>query len=305
VQSNGYVYNENLDGQSLGRLVSAVSTVVTADGAMQTNASNSPFTNNVSSYDSDLSFRHNNGLVASYLDGHVVYATTGISIQYQQLGTVTLADSTVDNLVVSTPTGGAPAATLSAATLTQQNVGTNGFILFDFLSDGNDNYSTLNPTMFSYNPAAKSGGSGAGTWAVGQSKFNITYAPVSTSAQYGTYYTVEAWNATSSFVPTDLYIPVTVLDGNSHTITLVIPQMENYSQYFTLALEDAQGSNASSTYDFSSGVAGSVIAQFQCRGSFVIHMTSPNYAAVTSQFSAIPNWGAYFGDAHIQAAFFD
>ncbi len=87
--SNGYVYNLDLSSVGLGTIKDPVNTIVTSDGKAQstvpvkTPATFNPATdanavvntsgiasNNVAYLDTDLDARHNNYLIASYVDGH-------------------------------------------------------------------------------------------------------------------------------------------------------------------------------------------------------------------------------------------
>ena len=69
--TNGYVYSSRLDGKSLGELPSANLCVLTADGAtVSAGAANIWYGN------ADYDFRHDKGIIASFVDGHVEYLKT-------------------------------------------------------------------------------------------------------------------------------------------------------------------------------------------------------------------------------------
>jgi len=75
--TNSYVYSHGLSGVPIGNLQSPGDIILTADG--QHNASrvtNPPTYDNVAYTTSDYAFRHANGFIASYIDGHVDRQTT-------------------------------------------------------------------------------------------------------------------------------------------------------------------------------------------------------------------------------------
>lgn len=66
---NGYVYSSRLDGKSLGDLPSPETVMLTADGATLFAGG----TANVWYNNNDYDFRHDKGIIVSFVDGHVEY----------------------------------------------------------------------------------------------------------------------------------------------------------------------------------------------------------------------------------------
>ena len=75
--TNTYVYSHGLSGVPIGNLVSPGDIILTADGQHNSSRVTTPPTyDNVAYETTDYAYRHSNGFVASYIDGHVNRITT-------------------------------------------------------------------------------------------------------------------------------------------------------------------------------------------------------------------------------------
>ena len=68
--TNAYVYSYAVSGKALGEITAPTTEVITADGAHTPAANDGTFVNTVYT-PADLAYRHNNAIVASFMDGHV------------------------------------------------------------------------------------------------------------------------------------------------------------------------------------------------------------------------------------------
>jgi prepilin-type processing-associated H-X9-DG protein len=286
IDANGYVFNANCAGQALGSFSDATIVPLTADGNTTTSPLNpfNPPISNVSYFDTDLDYsRHNNGLIASWLDGHVTYATNGVSFQTQMLGTLTSPTTTGEILTVVNPSanGSTPSCTLPTSgwtgSLQQTAVGSNGFVLYGYNGGNNPDTATSNidetavtgaftsvgvpMEQLNNNPQIMTGG--------GQGMVGYNYnGSTNTNWNY-------IWGCASSVGDKALPITVAITPANEsskHILTVVCPQNLWYIRYMQISLVGA-GSTTGPIYDYTSGETGSIIAQFSFIGNVTLTLT--------------------------------
>lgn len=270
--SNGYVYNGvDVAGKSLGDIGEVTETTLLADGLTGTNQ-----TANVLYDANNYDFRHTNGVIATYVDGHVAYTTTappvGIALiaKFENVSGTINVDSTKP---LANPATAAATLSLKATSGSPQaGIGSHGYVLFSWR---NESDVSVYSGPFQNTTFATGWRGGSSAFQYAPYRFDVTDGSTTTSGDNSGVF--------SKLVPRDTEVnswPIRVNDDAVHTLTVFIGSYATGAEWdgqmgaghyipiiCTLSSDIGAAHESTYTVDYSTGVSGPTILQFHFKGN--------------------------------------
>jgi prepilin-type N-terminal cleavage/methylation domain-containing protein/prepilin-type processing-associated H-X9-DG protein len=211
---NGYVYSSLVAGIALGEISDPTAEVLVADGKALSSAVAKPAAN-VLYAPGDLDWRHNNGYIAAFVDGHAGLLTTAPSFGLAALGSKNSVGAVTVTYNAATPTV-PPVVTFPSGSLPKITVGSKGYVLPYWAGVSPPTSSGANPTKAFYSPFTDTYTTERFSSGNGWTGVNIIVNGTSATSSGGNYGAV-ASNAAGS----TLTVPITVTDTALHTLTIL------------------------------------------------------------------------------------
>ncbi len=268
---NGYLYNAMVGSSALGDILDPMLTLVTIDGAHTTTTAQ-PATN-VLYTTKDIEYRHSNGVIAGYADGHVS-VNTNLNWPLTKEGEITFPTNTAMTLTFdpvnpADGTKGQPCVSIAAALpanftggMTQGLVGSHGYILFNWANSGTD--------VTNFKAPFPSDAVTRGTGWTNDGYSNITLKNSATSVT--STYEIRTGNSNPSSTAT---LNIKASDFTLHTLTVVVPTIFANTRDIRLAVTTNSGAAKESSLEYySRGQVGNKIFQYKFSGQVTLSLTS-------------------------------
>jgi prepilin-type processing-associated H-X9-DG protein len=216
-QANGYVYSSLVAGIALGEIADPTAEVLVADGKALSTAVANPAAN-VLYAPGDLDWRHANGYIAAFVDGHAGLMKTAPAFGLAALGSKNGVGAVTVTYNAATPTV-PPVVTLPSGTVPKTTVGSSGYVLPRWKTISPPTSTGATPTKAFFAPFTDTFTteyfSTGNSWCMTNIVVNGTSgsAGTPTGTDYGAVGSVAAG--------TTLSVPINVTDTALHTLTII------------------------------------------------------------------------------------
>lgn len=268
---NGYLYNAMMDSCSIGDILDPMNTLMTIDGVHVISTAQPAA--NILYTTKDIEYRHSNGVIAGYVDGHVAVSTT-LNWPLTKEGEITFPTNT--NMTLSFDpanpadgTKGQPCANIAISLpgtftggMTQGLVGSHGYILFNWAGGGTDvtNFKAPFPSD------AVTRGSGWNNDGYSNITLKNSATGVSSVGE------IRTGNSNPSSTAT---LNIKASDFTLHTLTVVVPTIFANTRDIRLLLSTNNGAAKESSIEYlSRGQVGNKIFQYKFSGQVTLTLTT-------------------------------